>query len=328
MDQSTSKNKNSSNLQDPQNVGINQPMLLFEDPPQASRNKGRVQASLKPEDYTINLNHLNQYPANGSCHLTTARRKTNVTCFGCGEKGHYANKCPQRRLRVGPRRNLPWHPICNIRLGILPTPMPYSGNPKLPYQPFPRQITTQHWWKGERKRKASSLITYAELDLSKMGIEISDLPEEVEELQLWQRKRDGCCFSCGQFGHYAIGCTQDTNEEQETLPSHISPEECRVPNPSKDVSKIKACGRCGEIGHYGSNCVTQCPYCDEDHPNRECPTTKITCFLCEKTDHVPQDCQLSPLLTKMAEVQRVSLCSAHRLMTSRSHKDPGFPTFE
>lgn len=55
MDQSTSRNKNSSNRQDPQNVGINQPMLLFEDPPQASRNKARVQASLKPEDYTINL---------------------------------------------------------------------------------------------------------------------------------------------------------------------------------------------------------------------------------------------------------------------------------
>src|SRR5512141_3022340 len=64
---------------------------------------------------------------------------------------------------------------------------------------------------------------------------------------------------------------------------------------TKTPMKVKACSRCGEIGHYGSNCVTQCPYCNEDHQNGECPTTKIACFLCEKTDHVPQDCQLSPL---------------------------------
>jgi hypothetical protein len=207
-------------------------------------------------------------------------------------------------------------------------PMPRSGNPKPLYQQFHRQGTTPHGWKGKQKRKMSPLITYAELDLSKMGIEIGDLPEEVDELQLWQRKRDGCCFSCGQVGHYAIGCIQDTSEEQETLPSKISPEEDRVPEPSKELSKVKACTLCGEIGHYGSNCVTQCPYCDQDHPVEECPTTKITCFLCERMDHVPKDCQLSPLLTKTAEVQRVTLRFAHQLMKSGSHEDPGFPTFD
>nr|ABA98855.1 retrotransposon protein, putative, unclassified [Oryza sativa Japonica Group] len=309
-------------------MGINQPMLLFEDPPQASRNKGRVQASLKPEDYTINLNHLKQYSSNERCHLTPAKRRINVTCYRCGEEGHCALDCPKKKLGNGQVRNIPRHPKRKMRAGIPPKPMPHSLYPKPMYQQFRRQGTTPHWWKGKRKRKASSRITYAELNLSKMGIEIGDLPEDVEELQLWQRKRDGCCFSCGQFGHYAIGCTQDTNEEQETLPSQIGPEKDRVPDPSKEVSKIKACSRCGEIGHYGSNCITQCPYCDEDHPNGECPTTKITCFLCEKTDHVPQDCQLSPLLTKTAEVQRVSLRFAHRLMTSRSHEDPGFPTFD
>ncbi len=110
MDQPTPRHKNPSNLQGLQNMGIKQPIMLFEEPPQASSDKKRVQSSLKPEDYSIGLNHLKQYPANGSCHLTTARRKANVTCFGCGEKGHYANKCPQRRLRVGPRRSFPWQP--------------------------------------------------------------------------------------------------------------------------------------------------------------------------------------------------------------------------
>uniref|UniRef100_A0A0E0KFS0 CCHC-type domain-containing protein n=1 Tax=Oryza punctata TaxID=4537 RepID=A0A0E0KFS0_ORYPU len=157
-----------------------------------------------------------------------------------------------------------------------------------------------------------------------MGIEMGDLPTEVEEIQLWQPRRDGCCFSCGQFGHYAIDCTQGTNEEQETPPSKISPEENKAQESSKGFLKVKACSRCGEIGHYGSNCVTQCPYCDEDHPIGECPTTKITCFLCERKDHVPQDYHLTPLLTKTEEVQRMSLRFAHQLMTSGSHEDLGF----
>uniref|UniRef100_A0A0E0KMK2 CCHC-type domain-containing protein n=1 Tax=Oryza punctata TaxID=4537 RepID=A0A0E0KMK2_ORYPU len=161
-----------------------------------------------------------------------------------------------------------------------------------------------------------------------MGIEMGDLPVEVEELQLWQQRRDGCCFSCGQFGHYAIDCIQGTNEEQETPPSQISSEENKAQEPSKGLLKGKACSRCGEIGHYGSNCVTQCPYCDEDHPIGECPTTKITCFLCERTDHMPQDCHLSLLLTNTAEVQRMSLRFAHQLMTSGSHEDLGFSTFD
>uniref|UniRef100_A0A0E0EN94 CCHC-type domain-containing protein n=1 Tax=Oryza meridionalis TaxID=40149 RepID=A0A0E0EN94_9ORYZ len=207
MDQPTPRHKNPSNLQGLQNMGIKQPMLLFEEPPQASSDKERVQSSLKPEDYTIGLNHLKQYPANGSCHLTTARRKANVTCFGCD-------------------------------------------------------------------------------------------------------------------------CTQDTNEEQETRPSQISPEEDEAQEPSKELLKVKACSCCGEIGHYGSNCVTQCPYCNEDHPVGECPTTKITCFLCERTDHVSQDCQLSPLLTKTAKVQRVTLRFAHQLMKSGSRKGPGFSSFD
>uniref|UniRef100_A0A0E0KNB3 CCHC-type domain-containing protein n=1 Tax=Oryza punctata TaxID=4537 RepID=A0A0E0KNB3_ORYPU len=203
--------------------------------------------------------------------------------------------------------------------------MPHSVHPKSRYQQFPRQRPTQPWGKRNRKRKTSSLITYAELDLTKMGTEMGDLPTEVEEIQLWPPRRDGCCFSCGKFGHYAIDCTQGTNEEQERPPSQISPEENKAQEPSKGFLKVKACSRCGEVAHYGSNCVAQCTYCDEDHPIGECPTTKITCFLCERTDHVPQDCHLSPLLTKTAEVQRMSLRFAHQLMTSGSHECLGFP---
>uniref|UniRef100_A0A0E0LRI3 CCHC-type domain-containing protein n=1 Tax=Oryza punctata TaxID=4537 RepID=A0A0E0LRI3_ORYPU len=57
---------------------------------------------------------------------------------------------------------------------------------------------------------------------------------------------------------------------------------------------------------------------------------QITCFLCERTDHVPQDCQLRLLLTKTVEVQRMSLRFAHQLMTvcqgSQAAGCPGGPS--
>uniref|UniRef100_A0A0E0M5S8 CCHC-type domain-containing protein n=1 Tax=Oryza punctata TaxID=4537 RepID=A0A0E0M5S8_ORYPU len=57
----------------------------------------RVQLLLKHEECTIGLNNLKQYPTNESYHLTPTGRKGNITCFGCGEKGHYANKYPKKK---------------------------------------------------------------------------------------------------------------------------------------------------------------------------------------------------------------------------------------
>nr|BBF89789.1 zinc knuckle containing protein-like [Oryza sativa f. spontanea] len=68
----------------------------------------------------------------------------------------------------------------------------------------------------------------------------------------------------------------------------------------------KACSRCGEIGHVASSCATTCVHCEEDHPPDRCPTSRITCFFCEGTDHVPKDCQFSFLLTKKMANQPAS----------------------
>ena len=83
----------------------------------------------------------------------------------------------------------------------------------------------------------------------------------------------------------------------------------------------KACTRCGETGHVASMCLTLCTHCEEDHPLGECPTRKVTCFLCEGTNHVPKDCQLSVLLTKTAEIQRTTLRLSHQLVSSNSNLD-------
>ena len=70
--------------------------------------------------------------------------------------------------------------------------------------------------------------------------------------------------------------------------------------------ELKACSRCGEIGHVASSCASTCVHCKEDHPPDRCPTSRITCFFCEGTDHVPKDCQFSFLLTKKMANQPAS----------------------
>nr|AAV31372.1 hypothetical protein [Oryza sativa Japonica Group] len=80
----------------------------------------------------------------------------------------------------------------------------------------------------------------------------------------------------------------------------------QVSSDDEDKMERKACSRCGEIGHVASSCATTCVHCEGDHPPNRCPTSRITCFFCEGTDHVPKDCQFSFLLTKKMANQPAS----------------------
>nr|BAD69251.1 Zinc knuckle containing protein-like [Oryza sativa Japonica Group] len=80
----------------------------------------------------------------------------------------------------------------------------------------------------------------------------------------------------------------------------------QVSSDDEDEMERKACSRCGEVGHVASSCATTCFHCEEDHPPGECPMSRITCFFCEGTDHVPKDCQFSFLLTKKMANQPAS----------------------
>nr|BAC92584.1 hypothetical protein [Oryza sativa Japonica Group] len=80
----------------------------------------------------------------------------------------------------------------------------------------------------------------------------------------------------------------------------------QVSSDDEDEMECKACSRCGEISHVASSCATICVHCEEDHPPDRCPTSRITCFFCEGTDHVPKDCQFSFLLTKKMANQPAS----------------------
>lgn len=67
------------------------------------------------------------------------------------------------------------------------------------------------------------------------------------------------------------------------------------------VTKPQSCKICGDIGHtYREHC-NQCPHCDGSHPAEECPTSQVTCFLCEGTNHVPAQCRLFPVVQQVSQ---------------------------
>src|SRR4051812_41905979 len=77
---------------------------------------------------------------------------------------------------------------------------------------------------------------------------------------------------------------------------------------------------CGEIGHTSKEHRDQCPYCEESHPSEECPTSQVTCFLCEGTNHNPSQCHLYPIVQQVNEQVRDGMCHG-MLSLPRKRKD-------
>jgi hypothetical protein len=69
----------------------------------------------------------------------------------------------------------------------------------------------------------------------------------------------------------------------------------------RDSAKItlQACRICVEIGHKSKECHEQCPHCDTSHPIEECSMARVTCFLCDGTNHVPRECKFYFMVQQM-----------------------------
>jgi hypothetical protein len=57
---------------------------------------------------------------------------------------------------------------------------------------------------------------------------------------------------------------------------------------------LLACKIHGEIGHTSKGCCEQCPYCDTSHLVGEYPMAHVTCFLCDGSNHIPNNCKFDP----------------------------------
>ncbi|KAE8788380.1 hypothetical protein D1007_37565 [Hordeum vulgare] len=68
--------------------------------------------------------------------------------------------------------------------------------------------------------------------------------------------------------------------------------------------KTCACKICGEIGHTQEEHKDGCTHCDENHPAEECPSSQVTCFLCERTTHYPAQCHIYPKVQQVVKQQK------------------------
>ncbi|KAE8769073.1 hypothetical protein D1007_59389 [Hordeum vulgare] len=68
--------------------------------------------------------------------------------------------------------------------------------------------------------------------------------------------------------------------------------------------KTCACKICGEIGHTQEEHTDGCTNCEENHTAKECPSSQVTCFLCEGTTHYPAQCHIYPKVQQVVKQQK------------------------
>ncbi|KAE8803615.1 hypothetical protein D1007_20456 [Hordeum vulgare] len=68
--------------------------------------------------------------------------------------------------------------------------------------------------------------------------------------------------------------------------------------------KTCACKIYGEIGHTQEEHKDGCTHCEENHPAEECPSSQVTCFLCEGTTHYPAQCHIYPKVQQVVKQKK------------------------
>ncbi|KAE8796564.1 hypothetical protein D1007_28465 [Hordeum vulgare] len=70
------------------------------------------------------------------------------------------------------------------------------------------------------------------------------------------------------------------------------------------MKKPCACKICGEIGHTQEEHKDGCTHCEENHPAEDCPSSQVTCFLCEGTTHYLAQCHIYTRVQQVAKEQK------------------------
>ncbi|KAE8780864.1 hypothetical protein D1007_45933 [Hordeum vulgare] len=106
--------------------------------------------------------------------------------------------------------------------------------------------------------------------------------------------------------HHAIlgfSGAENWDEFKKTLLRSLLIQRC-YDNPKE---KTCACKICGEIEHTQEEHKDGCSHCEENHPAKECPSSQVTCFLCEGTTHYPAQCHMYPKVQQVVQQQKEAM---------------------
>ena len=86
---------------------------------------------------------------------------------------------------------------------------------------------------------------------------------------------------------------QRMTKQMINMRDNLSQSDCDNNDIKDDIIEgTQACNICGDMEHTYKEHVDQCPNCEEKHPTKQCPTSQVTCFLCEGNNHVPIQCPI------------------------------------
>jgi hypothetical protein len=102
------------------------------------------------------------------------------------------------------------------------------------------------------------------------------------------------------------------NNTSPSDPSNAKPEE-------QVVTRNQACKLRGDIGHMSKDCKEQCHSCGRDHCTK-CHLSKVTCLLCEGTNHILTECHLNAMVDKVN--QQVKQKIHHSLKKASAEFEP------
>src|SRR3954463_5112018 len=87
------------------------------------------------------------------------------------------------------------------------------------------------------------------------------------------------------------------------------------------IEGTQACNICGDMDHTSKEHEDQFPNCKEKHATNKCPTSQVTCFLCEGNDHDPIQCPVYHIVQQMKQDGMHQMFGNLRKGTTSTKKD-------